>query len=69
MFSVDLSTREYGGHVVVALRGELDIADAAAVEAVTVYGCFAALGGMLGLRVSRPRDMREPDRAVIAATT
>jgi len=42
---------------------------AAAVEAVTVYGCFAALGGLLGLRVSRPRDMREPDRAVIAATT
>jgi anti-anti-sigma factor len=34
MFSVDLSTREYGGHVVVALRGELDIADAAAVAAV-----------------------------------
>lgn len=33
MFSVDLSTRECGGHVVVALRGELDIADAAAVAA------------------------------------
>ena len=33
MFSVDLSTREFGGHVVVALRGELDIADAAAVAA------------------------------------
>jgi anti-sigma B factor antagonist len=31
MSSVDLSTRECGGHVVVALRGELDIADAAAV--------------------------------------
>jgi anti-sigma B factor antagonist len=30
---VDLSTREFGGHVVVALRGELDIADAAAVAA------------------------------------
>jgi anti-sigma B factor antagonist len=29
MFSVDLSTRERGGHVGVALRGELDIADAA----------------------------------------
>ena len=29
-----LSTREYGGHVVVALRGELDIADAASVMAV-----------------------------------
>lgn len=33
MFSVDLSTRECGGHVVVALRGELDIADAAVVAA------------------------------------
>ena len=28
MFSVDLSTSESGGHVVVALRGELDIAGA-----------------------------------------
>jgi anti-sigma B factor antagonist len=34
MFSVDLSTSEYGGHVVVALRGELDIAGAAGVAAV-----------------------------------
>jgi anti-sigma B factor antagonist len=33
MFSVDLSTRECGGHVVVASRGELDIVDAAAVAA------------------------------------
>ena len=33
MFSVDLSTRECGGHVVVALRGGLDVADAAAVAA------------------------------------
>jgi anti-sigma B factor antagonist len=33
MFSVDLSTSEYGGHVVVALRGELDIAGAAGVAA------------------------------------
>jgi anti-sigma B factor antagonist len=33
MFSVDLSTRECGGHVVVALRGELDLADAADVAA------------------------------------
>jgi len=31
MLSVDLSTSEYGGHVVVALRGELDIAGAAGV--------------------------------------
>ena len=33
MFSVDLSTSECGGHVVVALRGELDLAGAAGVAA------------------------------------
>ena len=33
MFSVDLSTRECGGHVVVTLRGELDVADAASIAA------------------------------------
>jgi anti-sigma B factor antagonist len=33
MFSVDLRTRESGGHVVVELRGELDLADAAGVAA------------------------------------
>jgi len=31
MFSADLSTREGGDHVVVALRGELDMADAASI--------------------------------------
>ena len=31
MFIVDLSTRECDGHVVVALRGELDLVDAADV--------------------------------------
>ncbi len=38
MFSVDLSTLECDGYVVVALRGELDVADAAriAVALVTV---------------------------------
>jgi anti-anti-sigma factor len=30
---VDLSTRECDGHVIVALRGELDIADAVSVAA------------------------------------
>ena len=34
MISVDLSTRECDGHVIVALRGELDIADAVSVAAV-----------------------------------
>jgi anti-sigma B factor antagonist len=31
MFSMDLGSGEFGGHVVVALRGELDLVDAAAV--------------------------------------
>ena len=33
MFSTELSTRSCDGHTVVALRGELDIADAASVAA------------------------------------
>src|SRR6266567_9474287 len=33
MFSVDLSTREGDGHVVVVLGGDLDVADAAGVAA------------------------------------
>ena len=33
MVSVELSTREYDGQVVLALRGELDVADAAKVAA------------------------------------
>jgi anti-sigma B factor antagonist len=36
MFSVDLSTRECDGHVVVVLRGELDLVDAAGVAAALV---------------------------------
>ena len=34
MTSASLSTREYGGHVVVALCGELDVVDAASAMAV-----------------------------------
>jgi anti-sigma B factor antagonist len=34
MFSMDLGSRECGGYVVVALRGELDLVDAADVAAV-----------------------------------
>jgi len=34
MATAGLSTREYGGHVVVALDGELDVVDAAGVMAV-----------------------------------
>ena len=36
MFSVDLTTREFDGHVVVALGGELDLVDAAGVAAALV---------------------------------
>ncbi len=50
------------------LTGDPDFL-AAAVEAVTVYACYTALGGLLGLRGSRPCDVRDRDRAVIAATT
>jgi hypothetical protein len=49
------------------LRGDPDFL-AAAVEAVTVYAGFAALGGLLGLRGQHPRDMRDRDRTVVAAT-
>lgn len=41
MFSMGLGSREYGGHVVIALRGELDLADAADVAAA--LGTVAAL--------------------------
>jgi len=34
MAAAGLSTREYGGHVVVALDGELDVVDAGSVMAV-----------------------------------
>ena len=34
MATAGMSTREYGGHVVVALDGELDVVDAAGVMAV-----------------------------------
>ena len=36
MFSVDLSTSEFGGHIVVALGRELDLVDAAGVAAALV---------------------------------
>jgi anti-sigma B factor antagonist len=45
MFSVDLSTRECDGHIVVALRGELDIADAVSVAARNL-GIIVDLAGL-----------------------
>lgn len=36
MFSIDLSSREFAGHGVVALRGELDVADTPGVAAYLI---------------------------------
>ena len=36
MVSIDLSSREFDGRAVVALRGELDVADAASVAAALI---------------------------------
>jgi anti-sigma B factor antagonist len=45
MFSVDMSTREFAGHGVIALRGDLDVTDAPGVTshlitAAAVYGSW-----------------------------
>ena len=45
MFSVDLSTRECDGHVVVALRRELDLVDAADVAAALAAAVAAGSAG------------------------
>jgi anti-anti-sigma factor len=44
MFGVQFSIRELGGHVIVALRGELDIADALAVRTALAATGIAATG-------------------------
>ena len=44
MFSVDLSTREFDGHVVVTLGGELDLVDAAGVTAALVEEAAGSAG-------------------------
>lgn len=77
---VDVSTRVYGGHVVVALRGELDIVDAAraaaAVTAVTRGGQrvivdLSALGfidcGALGALLGVRRLARQAGGDVLLA--
>jgi anti-sigma B factor antagonist len=46
MFSTELSTRSGDGHTVVALRGELDLADAAAVAAA-LTGIAARAPGII----------------------
>lgn len=50
------------------LRGDPDFLDAA-VEAVTVFACFAVLGALLGLRAEHRRGTRDlPDHVEIATT-
>src|ERR1700729_2589466 len=44
MFSGDLSTREFDGHVVVTLGGELDLVDAAGVTAALVEEAAGSAG-------------------------
>ena len=70
MFSVELSTREWDGHVV-ALSGELDLVDAADVEAALppqqpVLGVLAVTGLVVPLR--RPRRTRWPHTIVQSGT-
>ncbi|MCO5998004.1 permease prefix domain 1-containing protein [Actinoallomurus rhizosphaericola] len=49
------------------LIGDLDPI-AAVIEAATVYTCFAALGGLLGLRGGRAGDESEPEHAPLVTT-
>ena len=44
------------------LLGDPDLIDAA-IEAAAVYACFAAFGGLLGLRDGRPADASKAERA------
>ena len=56
MFSVDLSTREWDGHVVVALSGELDLVDAADVGAA--LDDFSVHASVEGAAASARRSRR-----------
>src|ERR1035441_6137197 len=49
MLSVDLTTRDCDGHVIVVLRGELDAADAAGVVAAFVVIVARPPGGIVDL--------------------
>jgi anti-sigma B factor antagonist len=49
MARVSLSAREYGGHVVVALCGELDVVDAESVMAVLAAATAGDLRGIVDL--------------------
>lgn len=49
MFSVNLSTREYGGHIIVSLRGELDITDAVSVAATVAASNLEIIVDLAGL--------------------
>lgn len=69
MFSVDLSTRE-GGHVIVALRGELDVLDAADVAGALV---LSSLPPMIPAEFSteawRGGRLRLPTRTSVGPAT
>lgn len=81
MFSMDLGSRKRGGHVVVALRGELDITDAADVAAaleavadrepriiVDLAGLeFIDCGGLAALARGREHAQRAGGDLVLAA--
>ncbi|MEV0407328.1 permease prefix domain 1-containing protein [Actinoallomurus sp. NPDC050550] len=49
------------------LVGDPDLIDAA-LEAVAVFVCFTAFGGLLGLRNGRPAGAPEPERAPLLTT-
>jgi hypothetical protein len=60
MFSVCLSTRDCHGHVIVVLRGQLDVADAARVAAAVpaVAACEPEMiVGLAGRSALHGRDM------------
>ena len=64
MFSVDLSTSECAGHVVVAVRGELDIAGAAGV--VTALAAVAARKPEIVVDLAGPEFIDSSGVAVLA---
>ena len=56
MASVGLSTREYGGYVVIALQGELDIVDTASVMAVLAAAAAGNPRIIMGMLLSEYID-------------
>ena len=65
MFSADLSTRRFNGCTVVALRGELDLADAVAVTAALT--AVAARDPVIPRQARRPVADQWPGNAGTAS--